>query len=120
MTISNVEKFLNKLRRSLKFVSQTNEHYSAKLESQVEITCSSSFSALLSLYENSITVNVVVPVVPKPFISFEELYNHNYTFVVQTTSFDKVYDWLSDKYNTGSQLNGGFWKYVVFFISVIG
>jgi len=60
------------------------------------------FSSLLSLYENSITVNVVVPLVPKPFSNTRDLYNHNYTFVVQIDNFGRVCDYLSDEYNTKS------------------
>jgi len=55
--------------------------------------------ALLSLYENSITVNVVVPVVPEPFLKTIELYNNNYTFVVQVLSFREVRENFSDEYN---------------------
>jgi len=58
------------------------------------------FSPLLSLYENSITVNVVVPLIPKPFLNTRELYDKNYTFVVQSYNFGKTYDWFTDEYNT--------------------
>jgi len=58
------------------------------------------FSTLLSVYENSITVSVVVPLVPKPFLSSRELYNNNYTFVVQIGNFDAIYRWLCHEYNT--------------------
>jgi len=58
------------------------------------------FSTFLSVYENAITVSVVVPLIPKPFSTTKELYMNNYTFLVQTVSFEKVNDWLSDKYNT--------------------
>jgi len=61
------------------------------------------FSILISVYENSITVSLVAPLVPKPFSNTRELYNNNYTLVVQTDSFTKVYNWLSYKYNTENQ-----------------
>jgi len=57
-------------------------------------------STLISVYENSITVSVAVPLVPKPLSKTVELYNHNYTFVTQTESSGKVYGMLSDEYNT--------------------
>jgi len=57
-------------------------------------------STLISIYENSITVNVVVPLIPKPFSSTRELYNNNYTFVVQEANLLRAYNWLSDEYNT--------------------
>jgi len=56
-------------------------------------------SILICVYENSITVNVVVPLVPKAFLSTKELYNNNYTFVVQYVSFYRVRKWLYDEYN---------------------
>jgi len=68
---------------------------------------------LLSLYENSITVNVVVPLVPKPFLNTRELYNNNFTFVVQTKYFATAYNWFIDEYNTKNHRRvigiQGFW-----------
>jgi len=58
------------------------------------------FSFLLSIYENSITVSVVVPLVQKPFLNTKELNNNNFTFVVQHDQFSKIYKWFSDEYNT--------------------
>jgi len=57
------------------------------------------FSTLICVYENSITVNVVKPLVPKPFLSTKELYNNNYTFVVQKLNFYITRNWLLDEYN---------------------
>jgi len=57
-------------------------------------------SFLLCIYENSITVSVVVPLVPKPLLNTMELFNNNYTFVVQQYNFHYIYNWLSDEYNT--------------------
>jgi len=56
-------------------------------------------SSLICLYENAITVNAVKPLVPKPFLSTLELYNNNYTFVVQSSNFRRGYGWLNKKYN---------------------
>jgi len=56
-------------------------------------------SLLICLYENSITVNVVVPLVPKPFLSTIDLYNHNYTFSIPELNLLTLNSWLSDKYN---------------------
>jgi len=58
------------------------------------------FSTLISLYENSITAGVVVPSTPQPFSNTRELFNNNYTFVVEYEVDHKVYVWLSDEYNT--------------------
>jgi len=58
------------------------------------------FTILISVYENSITVSIVVPLVPKPFVTIEELYNNNYTFIVQIDSSNAIYRWLCDEYNT--------------------
>jgi len=58
------------------------------------------FCFLLSIYENSITVSVVLPLVPKPFLSTKELNTNNYTFVVQQSRFDSIYKWFADEYNT--------------------
>jgi len=75
------------------------------------------FSALLCLPENSITVNVVVPLVPKPFLNTRELYDNNYTFVVQTKSYEKSYEWLINEYSTKNHPRvigiAGFWFYDV-------
>jgi len=57
------------------------------------------FSILICVYENSITVNVVQPLIPKPFTSTVELYNNNYTFVVQTLNFLRAREWLAQEYN---------------------
>jgi len=57
-------------------------------------------SLLISAYENSITVSVVVPLVPKPLVNTMDLYKNNYTFVVQKYMFSHVHNWLSDEYNT--------------------
>jgi len=56
-------------------------------------------SVLICVYENSITVNVVVPLVPKAFLNTKELYDNNYTFVVQELNFNTVNSWLSKEYN---------------------
>jgi len=58
------------------------------------------FTTLLSIYENSITVSVVVPLVPKPLLNTRELYNNNYTFIVEKAFSLRIYHWLSDEYNT--------------------
>jgi len=58
------------------------------------------FSSLIYLYENSITLGVVVRSVPTPYTSTSELYSNNYTFAVQQYAFGRVYDWLPDEYNT--------------------
>jgi len=60
-------------------------------------------SFLISIYENSITVSVVVPLVPKPLLNTRELYDNNYTFAVQQYNFHYIYNWLSDEYNTKNQ-----------------
>jgi len=57
------------------------------------------FCTLICVYENSITVNVVKPLVPKPFQSTKELYNNNFTFVVQIGNFGRVRSWLFNEYN---------------------
>jgi len=62
------------------------------------------FGTLICVYENSITVNVVKPLVPKPFLNTKELYDNNYTFVVQELNFYTVRNWLSDKYNRRNHL----------------
>jgi len=58
------------------------------------------FSSFISLYENIVTVNVVVPLVPRPFLNTRELYNNNYTFVVQNSKFGRVKNWFYGEYNT--------------------
>jgi len=58
------------------------------------------FIILISVYENSITVSVVVPLVPKPLLSTLELYNNNYTFAVQTDNSPNFSTWMSNEYNT--------------------
>jgi len=58
------------------------------------------FSTLISVYENSITAGVVVPLVPQPFSNTRDLYNDNYTFVVEQDNFPEISSWLSDEYST--------------------
>jgi len=57
------------------------------------------FCILTAIYENTITVSVVVPLVPKAFSNTKDLFTNNYTFVVQEYGFESANDWLSSKYN---------------------
>jgi len=61
------------------------------------------FSTLICVYENLITVNIVKPLYQRPFMSTLELYNNNYTFVVQRSQ--RVRDWLDKEYNRTNHLN---------------
>jgi len=70
--------------------------YSWKLLGVLELL----LSILLSVYENCITVSVVVPVVPEPFVHTRELYSNNYTFVTEVLSFDRVNEYLYAEYDT--------------------
>jgi len=56
-------------------------------------------SIFLSVYENCITVSVVVPLVPEPFLNTKDLYKNDYTFVVQTFSFERVSNHILEEYN---------------------
>jgi len=57
------------------------------------------FTVPVSIYDNAITVSVVVPLIPSPYSNTLDLYYNNYTFVVRQYAFKTVNDWLSDKYN---------------------
>jgi len=103
--------FLNSLFNSLGILVRQSWGHKWKLLGVFELFA----VILISIYENSITVNVVVPLVPEPFLNTKELYNNNYTFVVQQYNFKIIFDWFSSKYNktNHSRVLGveGFWSY---------
>jgi len=91
--------FVNSCFKSVRVIIRQSWGHKWKLFGVLELL----FSPLLSLYENSITVNVVVPLDPKSFTNTKELYNNNYTFVVQHYDFTSIHDWLSGKYNMANR-----------------
>jgi len=94
-TMRNLFLFLHSFLKIIGIISRQSWSHKWKLFGLVEIM----FSTLISVYENSITAEVVVPVVPQPFSNTRELYNNNYTFVV--TEFpNTIFKWLSDEYST--------------------
>jgi len=101
--------FLNSCFKSLGIILRQSWGHKWKLLGIFELL----FSILISIYENSITVSVVVPLVPKPFSTTIDLYNDNFTFVVRQLGFKSINDWLSGKYNmaNNSRVLGihGFW-----------
>jgi len=107
--LQNVIMFVNSFLKFMRIIWRQSLIHKWKLLGVLELF----FSILISVYENSITANVVVPLVPKPFLSTEELYNNNYTFAVQTDFSSRIYDFLSDEYNTVNHRRvsvvDGFW-----------
>jgi len=93
--LQNVVLFVNTSLKLVGIVLRQSVSHKWKLLGVLELL----FSVLLSLYENAITVNVVVPLVPKPFLNTRELYYNNYSFVVQRGNFGGLYNYLSDEYN---------------------
>jgi len=53
---------------------------------------------LLAAYENSVTVEILVPESYKPFGSTKDLFENNYTFVTGTADYPEV-GWLKSQYN---------------------
>jgi len=96
----NLLLFVNSFVKLMGILSRQSWNHKWKLFGLVEIM----FSILIAVYENSITAEVVVPLVPQPFKSTLELFNNNYTFVAQFFPDDRIYNrmysWLSDEYDT--------------------
>jgi len=88
--------FLNSFLKLTKIVWRQSWSHKWKLLGVVELL----LSMLLSLYENSITFSVVVPLVPEPFLNTrQQLYDQNYTFFAQEEN-SRVARWLCDEYTT--------------------
>jgi len=98
MFLENIVLFFNSVLKFMGIILRQSWSYKWKLLAILELL----FSALLCLYENAITVSVVVPLVPKPFVSTRELFNNNYTFVVQLHNSERLYNTLSNEYNTNN------------------
>jgi len=93
-----IVRFLNSFLKLLRILCRQSLSHKWRLLGVIELL----FSAfLISMYENSITVSIVVPLVPKPFPNPRELYNNNYTFVVQEYSLN-VYNWIYAKFDSVS------------------
>jgi len=92
----NFVQWVNSLLKLVRLVLRQSWSHKWKVLGILELL----LSFLISAYENSITVSVVVPLVPRPLINTMDLYKNNYTFVVQQYMFSPLYNWLSDEYNT--------------------
>jgi len=107
--LQNVRLFLKSCFKSSRVIFRQSWGHKWKLLGLLELL----FNSLIVIYENSITASVVVPLVPKPLSNTNELYEKNYTFVVQQHDFEGINDRLSVKYNTAkdSRVLGaeGFW-----------
>jgi len=95
-TIRNLFLFVSSLLKLIRILGRQSWSHKWKLFGLVEIA----FSTLISVYENSITAGVVVPLVPQPYSNTRELYDNNYTFVVEQDNFPEISNWLSDEYST--------------------
>jgi len=58
------------------------------------------FVILLIVYENYVTLEIVVLKVPKPFSDLKELVNQNYTFVLDKRTLNTASIWLKKEFNT--------------------
>jgi len=96
LIMANLFLLVNSFLKITRVISRQSWSHKWKLFGLVELI----FSTLISVYENSITAGVVVPSVPEPFSNTRELFNNNYTFVVEKESSSGIYGWLSDEYNT--------------------
>jgi len=106
--LQNVIMFFKSCFKSVRVIFRQSWGHKWKLLGVIELL----FLILISIYENSITVNVVVPLVPKSLSNTKDLYKNNYTFVVQQHNFERIYDWLFVKYNTAKDTRvgvEGFW-----------
>jgi len=96
----NLFLLVNSFVKLMGILSRQSWNHKWKLFGLVEIM----FSILIAVYENSITAEVVVPLVPQPFGNTRELFNNNYTFVAQflpdDRMYNRMYSWLSDEYDT--------------------
>jgi len=88
--------FVNSFLKLINILWRQSWSHKLKLLASLELL----FITLISLYENSITVSVVAPLIPRPLSNTIELYNNNFTFVVERQFSTTVYNWLSDEYNT--------------------
>jgi len=96
LIFSNCLLFVNSLLKITGIILRQGFSHDWKLLGAFELL----LSIFLSVYENCITVSVVVPLVPEPLSSTKELYELGYTFVVQRASCERVLFYLSDEYNT--------------------
>jgi len=99
LTVLNIISFISSLLKLIPIVWRQSWNHKWKLLGILELF----FCILISLYENSITVSVVVPQVSKPLLNTRELFDNNYTFVAQKYSSvqnRRFYEWLSDEYNS--------------------
>jgi len=88
--------FVNSFLRIMGIILRQSWSHKWKLLGVLELL----FSTFISINENCITVSVVVPLFPRPLTTIKELYNNNYTFVVQKYDLYRVQTWLYSEYNT--------------------
>jgi len=87
--------FASSVRLVLRFVVRQISCHNCLLLGLLELF----FGLLLSAYENSVTVQVLVPASHKPFESTHDLYLNNYTFVIADTLYGPE-EWIKAQYNS--------------------